>query len=428
MTANVIDMANPRKPVTEMVTGASAIWYPEKPVRPERLMQNLQTLTFLLEDEGAREQVCGPGNWALNEMTDEVEYSGHALTASQYTRIRVELERERADNGRPLQFSEDAVRSIARMLAERHTYSPVRQYLDGLDYRSAAGGEYIEGLGAAIGLTQELHGLELEFLRRWLIAAVARAYQPGCQVDTVLVFQGTEGQYKSRVFEELGGRWFVRMSAELGSRDATETMRRGWIIELDELDSMKRSKEFSTVKAAISRPSDDYVPKWVRESQKLPRRSVLAGTVNDVECLVDEEGLRRFWVVPVGRRIDREWVREHRDSIWAEAVAQYHLKEQWYLTPEQEALQRQHVQQFIQEHPWQELIERHLEARPLDLFEQPVTVQEIYAKVLVDLSPKDQTAGNRRTIITILRRLGYSPVVSGHLRTRGWRRHDRPPG
>lgn len=425
--AKIIDMANPKEPETPMITGVSAIWYPDKPVRPDRLLQNLQTLTFLLEDPSSREQVCGPGQWALNQMTDEVEFEHRPLAGKDYTRIRIELERNRADNGRPLQFSEEAVRSVARMLADRHAYSPVVRYLDGLNYLDA-GDEYLTGLAHAIGLDPKGQGLELEFLRRWLIAAVARAYQPGCQVDTVLVFQGTEGQYKSRVFEELGGPWFVRMSAELGSRDATETMRRGWIIELDELDSMKRSKEFSTVKAAISRPADDYVPKWIRESQKLPRRSVLAGTVNDVECLVDEEGLRRFWVVPVGRRIDRDWVREHRDNIWAEAVAQYQMKEQWYLTAEQEALQREHVQRFVQEHPWQELIERHLETRPVDLFELPVTVQEIYSEVLVDMSPKDQNAGNRRTIISILRRLGFVPVVAGHHRTRGWRRNDRPPG
>lgn len=412
---------------TPMVTGQSAIWFPEKPVRPDRLMQNLQTLTFLLEEPSSREQVCGPGKWELNSMTDEIEFSRRPLTAYDYTRIRIELERIRSDNGRPLQFGDEAVRAVARMLATRHSYSPVCEYLSGLNWMHA-GDEYITGLGSALGLEEAKHGLELEFLRRWLISAIARAFRPGCQVDTVLVLQGNEGQYKSRFFEELGGDWFVRMSAELGTRDATEVMRRGWLIELDELDSIRRSKEFSTVKAAITRQADDYVPKWIRESIKLQRTSVLCGTVNDAECLVDEEGLRRFWIVPVHRRIDRDWVREHRDSIWAEAYALYQLKEQWHLTIEQEALQRSQVQQFVEEHPWQELVEVYLESRPVELFEQPLTIQEVYSKVLAELEPRDQNKGNRKTITSILRRLGFVPGVSGKFRTRGWWRHDRPSG
>lgn len=433
MSANVIDLPGKKPPAEHyyVTTGVDPIWHPETPEEPHLLRRDLRTLEWLLWNEPSREQLCGPGgSWALNEMTDEVEYGPpgkrQPLVAESYTNIRRGLERTFSHDGKPLQFPDDAVRATVRAIARRFSYSPVLDYLKALPW-AQAGTEYLEGLGAAIGLDEKTQGLELEFLRRWLIAAVARVYQPGCQVDTVLVLQGSEGQYKSRFFEELGGRWFVRMSAELGSKDSVETMRRGWIIELDELDAVKRSKEWSTVKAAITRPYDDYVPKWIRESQKVSRRSVLAGTVNDTECLVDEEGLRRFWIVPVGRRIDRDWVRQNRDAIWTEAVAQYHQKEQWHLTTEQEAQQRKHVQQFVEEHPWQQLVEEYLERRPVELFEQPITVQEIYAKVLAELAPRDQNKGNRKTITSILRRLGFVPGVRGHNRKRGWWRHDRPP-
>lgn len=419
--AKVIDI-DPKQADIAMITGEAAIWYPEKPVRPERLMQNLQTLTFLLEDDSSRQLVCGPGNWALNAMSDEVEYDRKPLAARDYTRVRIELERIRGDTGKPLHFADSDVRAVARMLATRRQYSPVCEYLDGLP--PWRGGDYIEQLGQALGLTTEQHGLELEFLKRWLISAVARAYEPGCQADTVLVLQGTEGQYKSRFFEELGGRWFVRMSAELGSRDSIEVMRCAWIVELDELDAMKRSKEWSTVKAAITRPTDDYVPKYIREKQKVPRRSVLAGTVNDVECLVDEEGLRRFWIISVKQRINRDWVRANRDGVWAQALACYRMKEQWHLELEHEELQRTHVRQFVEEHPWHELIEDFLEDRQRHLFEDVVTMQEIFAKALNGIEPAQQNKGNRKTVATILRRLGWARAVAGPNfgRKRGWKK------
>jgi predicted P-loop ATPase len=46
------------------------------------------------------------------------------------------------------------------------------------------------------------------FLKRTLIAAVARAYEPGCKHDTTLVLQGKQGAGKSSFFNVLGGDWF----------------------------------------------------------------------------------------------------------------------------------------------------------------------------------------------------------------------------
>lgn len=417
-----------------MVYGSAAIWYPEKPVHPNRLRQDLTTLKYLLAESQSRESVCGPGDWRLNLMTDEVEYTvttpagteKKTLSAEDYTQLRENLEQVLTDEGKRLRFAELEVRLAARSIAKRNAYSPVLDYLDPLIHD---GEDRMPGLAKAMGLDEKTQGLEVQFLHRWLIAAVARAYVPGCQVDTVLVLQGSEGQFKSRLFEDLGGPWFVRMSAELGTRDAVETMRRAWIVELDELDAIKRSREFSTVKAAITRPDDDYVPKWIRESQKVKRRSVLGGTVNDLEHLGDEEGLRRFWVVAVRQRIDRRWVQENRDQLWAQARSDFKAGEQWHLTPDEEVLQREHVQQFVEEHPWQELVDRYLfEQRPVDLFEQPVTVQEVYSKVLAELAPKDQTLGNRKTVTKCLRRAGFTPGVRGTDRKRGWWKHDRPPG
>jgi hypothetical protein len=379
--------------------------------------------------------VCGPGDWRLNLMTDEVEYTvttpageeKKTLASEDYTQLRENLEQVLTDEGKRLKFAELEVRLAARSIAKRNAYSPVVDYLEGLQHD---GTDRLPGLAKALGLDERTQGLEVTFLHRWLIAAVARAYRPGCQVDTVLVLQGSEGQFKSRLFEDLGGAWFVRMSAELGTRDAVETMRRAWIVELDELDAIKRSREFSTVKAAITRPDDDYVPKWIRESQKVKRRSVLGGTVNDVEHLGDEEGLRRFWVVAVRQRIDRRWVAgEPRPALGSGVARTSRAASSGTSRPRKRCSSASTCSSSSRSTPGRSSSTTYLfEQRPVELFEQPVTVQEVYSKVLAELAPKDQTLGNRKTVTRCLRRAGFVPGVRGTDRKRGWWKHDRPPG
>jgi predicted P-loop ATPase len=210
------------------------------------------------------------------------------------------------------------------------------------------------------------------------------------------------------------------MSGDLGGTNAIETMRRAWIIELDEMDAVKRTKEFSTVKAFITRPADHYVPKWIRESVEVKRSSVLGGTVNDREFLADEDGLRRFWVIPLGKRIDVEWVRTHRDELFSEAVALYRAKQPWHLEPELEQLRRQANEQFTLQHPWQQLVEDYLGDKAFLDF---ITMQELYGKALF-VSPPQQTGGTDKVVGSILRKLGWYRGVSGpeRARVRGWKR------
>lgn len=399
----------------------AAVWHSEEVVDPQFLGRDLTSLTYLLSADVTRVAVCGPGEWRLNEMTDEVEYGGAVVGHDDYAQVRLNLESFKGsmDNKR-LKFADTDIRAVVRTLARKKKYSPVREYLDRLAGVAMGGTLISEGLPRALGLAEQSNGLEVEYLKRWLVAAVARAYQPGCQVDSMLVLQGLEGQHKSRFFEALGGSWFVRMSGDLGNTNAIETMRRAWIIELDEMDAVKRTKEFSTVKAFITRPADHYVPKWIRESIEVKRCSVLGGTVNDREFLADEDGLRRFWVIPLGKRIDVEWVRNNRDGLFAEAVALYRAKQQWHLEPELDQLRREANEQFTLQHPWQQLIENYLADKPFLDF---ITMQELYGKALF-VDPPQQTHGTNKLVAGVLRKLKWWPSVQGpeHARTRGWKR------
>lgn len=399
-------------------TGA-AIWHSEEALEPEHLGKDLTSLTYLLSADVTRVPICGAGEWRLNEMTDEVEYAGQALQRGDYTRIRLNLESFRSGmNNKRLQFPEVDIRAVAQAVAERKRYSPVREYLERL---TPDGGDHVAGLGRAMGLDERAQGLELEFLRRWLVAAVARTFEPGCQVDSMLVLQGEEGEHKSRLFEELGGQWYVTMSAEMGSINAVETMRRGWIIELDEMDAVARTREFSSVKAFITRATDVYVPKYIREAVTVRRASVLGGTVNHEEFLSDEEGLRRFWVIGVRSRIDRQWIREHRDQLWAQAVVLYRAKQQWHLEAELEVLRRTANQQFIVEDPWRATLAQHVEEHAFEEFFRP----EVLLGNVLKIEAKDHDDKLRKRVARIMKGLGFRSELRSegrHARFRGWAR------
>jgi hypothetical protein len=64
---------------------------------------------------------------------------------------------------------------------------------------------------------------------------------------------------------------------------------------------------------------------------------VLVGTTNENTYLRDRTGNRRFWPVPVRRRINTDWLAKFRDQLFAEAYALYLQSEPFTPTPEDEA-------------------------------------------------------------------------------------------
>jgi predicted P-loop ATPase/pimeloyl-ACP methyl ester carboxylesterase len=173
--------------------------------------------------------------------------------------------------------------------------------------------------------------------RAWLISAVARIMEPGCQVDTVLVFEGKQGVGKSTALRHLAGDDFFRDSLPpMDQKDASAAIRGSWIIEIGELAGMNKS-DVETQKAFLTRRYEMFRPAYLRLEVKYPRQCVFAASTNKSEYLRDETGGRRFWPVRAGK-VNLQWIKDNRDALWAEALAAYEAGEQWHLTPEVEAL------------------------------------------------------------------------------------------
>ena len=217
--------------------------------------------------------------------------------------------------------------------AQARPFDRVRDWLDGLQW------DGVERV--PVWLTDYL-GVEPSPLARaigtaWMISAVARTYEPGCKVDTMLVLEGGQGIGKSRALAALGGDWYADLAISPGDRDSVLAIHGPWIVEWSELSGLSR-RESEEIKAFLSRQIDDVRAPYGRRSSKRRRRCVIAASTNETEYLLDASGNRRYWPVRCGvvGAIDVDGIVEDRSQLWAEAVVRYRRHEIWRLTPELE--------------------------------------------------------------------------------------------
>src|SRR5262249_44813747 len=148
---------------------------------------------------------------------------------------------------------------------------------------------------------------------------IARAFEPGSQVDTALILEGLDqGEGKSTAIRILSMGFFTDELADIGSKDAVMQLHGAWIVELSELDAMGRA-ETSKVKAFLSRRSDRYRAPYGRHVADHPRQCTFAGTVNHNDYLRDETGGRRFLPIEVGG-INKDALRQDVEQLWGEAL------------------------------------------------------------------------------------------------------------
>lgn len=386
-------------------------------VRTERFAQDFTTLCALLDDPMHREAIMGRGELTWCEMTWRVRHAGRELAEVDLSTIRLGLEAQgRSTDGKPLKFSEEEIAKALKVLARRRPVHPVRDWLRGLrwDGKERIHGQLAESLG------HRADSFEARLLYRWILSAVARAMEPGCKVDTVLVLTGPEKRFKSTFFEVLGGSWFTDSPVHVGDKDGKLIMRRAWIVEWGELTAMRRAADQEAIKAFISQRTEWFREPYARGIVEAPRHCVIVGTTNHEEYLADPTGSRRFWTVSVQQEIDRRWVRENRDQLWAEAVAVYEAARscpecacgercavhRWWLTDEEDELRAERNAEHEEQHPWHDVIRDWLDAH---LILSHVTPEQVLVEA-VSLTTDKHRHADRQAAARVLKKLGWARV------------------
>jgi predicted P-loop ATPase len=223
-----------------------------------------------------------------------------------------------------LNLSETSVGHRILRVAHANKVDPLRDYLESVTWDGTDRlGTFLETYAAAS--TRSRQGGDItsyvrDVGRKTMIGAVARALDPGCQLDTCLVLEGPEqGEGKSSFCRILGGEWYLETALTLGDKDSMQLVATAWLVELGE-GAAARKTEVRQLRSFLTKESDKFRPAYGRVPVKYPRRAFFVMTTNDDEYLIMRE--RRFWPVACGD-IDREGLRRDRDQLWAQAVVLY---------------------------------------------------------------------------------------------------------
>ncbi|MDE5582678.1 MAG: hypothetical protein K2J08_03090 [Ruminococcus sp.] len=142
------------------------------------------------------------------------------------------------------------------------------------------------------------------FIFKWLKQCVCGLFndiENPFSLDIILIFQGPQGIGKTRFFEMLAlNSNFFGEGICLDPRDKDSIMQATskWISELGELGSTMR-KDMDSVKAFLTKSTDEYRTPYGKASLHYPRMTSFVGTVNDTEFLIDQTGNRRFVTIPL---------------------------------------------------------------------------------------------------------------------------------
>ncbi|QSV55611.1 MAG: DUF3854 domain-containing protein [Dolichospermum sp. UKL201] len=380
--------------------------------------QDLESEEFSPKSKLAKQHSIVAREWGdklrYNILSKEVELEGRNLDEDE---VRLMM---------ALQFDMDVPKSdaltIVGALAKGDTYSPVVEYLEEVKHKHQdIDTSFLDDLAYRyFGTKDPLHAI---YFKKFLISAVKRARQPGCQKDEVFMLISPEqGKGKSTFFKTLFGEDFFsdQLGADISSKDEKMKISQYWCLEWAEIENVYRKKDVSTLKNFITNPTDTFRAPYDRKDKKHPRPCVFVGTSNLIEILHDPTGDRRFWIIEVTvPNIPLDIIRSERDKIWAAANKLYESGEMIYLTKQEEKERDIRNEEYRSTSVWDEVIENYWVslARPNFLATQDILRQLGFTDY------KDMRSKEQAELANSMTRLGFRKTAGKRIdgiQRRGW--------
>ena len=231
-----------------------------------------------------------------------------------------------------------------------------------------------------------------EYLRKWFVAMVASWCDDDEVNQTVLVFIGEQGSYKTTWFAnllppELRHYFRIKVNASHMKPDDYIALSQFGLVCLEELAPMK-PMQVETMKSMVTAPAIDERKPYGRYPEHMPHVASFCGTGNNVQFLNDPSGNRR-WLPFLVERIENP--RDHPfdyENIYAEAYALYRQGFCHYFTKAEEDALREHNKTFEVPQSAHEIIEKHFR------------------------KPSEGERGTFYTSTDILTHIGYLPVLN----------------
>ena len=191
-----------------------------------------------------------------------------------------------------------------------------------------------------------------------LIAAVDRTYNPGAIADEMIVLQSNEeGILKSTSIglmfppdlktQRMRTAWLhegLRLDA-FDPRAPLESIGQAVFVEASEMQGSRKA-DVDKLKSWLSQRFDQHRFAYGKVARHLPRRFIVFGTSNPVDCLPADMGDgRRYLPIALKRGMNgaqaREWFDGNREQLWAEALSHYRDGCTHYL-PDSGTIREQH--------------------------------------------------------------------------------------
>ena len=358
-------------------------------IQPRKL-EALELLTLLREQRSTR-------NIRFNVFTQQIEIDEKPIEGVE--RFYLNL----AENG--YKVSKDLAVDCLIQVAREQEFDPVKEYLEFVSNNVEP--TYIDSLATTyLRPNDEPLSLYDEMLKRTLIGAVKRIYEPGAKHDTSCILVGGQGLRKSTFWNVLGGTFFSDSLKDIGSKDDLMILSRSWIMEMSELDHITSRKQAGMVKAFLSQSTDIYRVPYGKNTEVFPRRGIIVGSTNRDNFLMDETGNRRFWCIPVTKTIsdpiDTPNLLLERDAIWSAATKMYKEGVTNFLPKDLEIQVEDQNVDYLVASPWQKAIQEYLNEHPFS----DITTEQLLAGVIQ--KPLDrQTKADQMQVADVLKRLGY---------------------
>lgn len=377
--------------------------YSNKNRTPKPTLKNAETML--------RIEVGIAGKFSWNEFTGRLDIIGNVpwederinmfreVNDLEVDKIRLYLAHKFKMNK---EYSSPTMWSAIQVVAANNSHHPVRKHIKSLEWDGVPrlNSWLVDYCGA------EDNELTRQIGRKFLMAMIARVFDPGIKWDFVLVLEGAQGIGKSTLCRTLGGEWFGDAPIDPKDKDCIPYIHSHWVIELSEM-VVTRKTQSDRLKNFLSRTEDDIRMPYARARTRFPRQCVFVGTVNpdDVGYLYDSTGNRRFWCVYCSD-IKYEDFADVRDQLIAEAYQAY-LKTEPLIMPRHLLDQAEESSnRRLADHPWIGLIKDWSDANP-DIAE--TTTTEVYSEVLLGQVRVMNTA-HQRIIAEGLNRAGWSKL------------------
>lgn len=306
----------------------------------------------------------------------------------------------------------DPVREAIEIVGREAPFHPLRERLAALEADWDGVSRNTEWLTRFLGTEDNEYHRQVGY--RFLIAMVARVFEPGCKADYMPVLEGPQGILKSQVIAALAGPYYSDTLPDLGGDAIRLSMhlRGKWLIEVSELSAFNKA-ETSRLKAFLTTRVEQYTPKFARREVAEPRQCLFMGTTNDDTYLKDETGNRRYWPVKCGA-IDIDGLRGAVDQMLGEAVAEYRRGQPWWVEPDLERQLFLPVQaERLWVDAWEPKVRDYLAAR------STVTLLEVAEGGLI-LEAARFGVGEQRRLAGLMRHLGWA--LKRSMTSRYWER------